>query len=117
MKKRIFSSAALLICCICGAKAQSGVTDTMGYYRAQIDSLDQQIIDLIGQRTGAARAIGVYKINHDIGVVQQDRFNTLLKEAIERGRDNQLSEKFIRDLFKDIHEESIRQEEALKSVK
>lgn len=114
MKKRIICTTAVFVCSCSLLQAQSSSVDTMSYYRAQIDSLDNQIIDLIGQRTGAARAIGVYKMNHEMSVVQQQRFDAVLQEAIERGKDNQLSEEFIRDLFIDIHKESIRQEAALK---
>ncbi|UAY55847.1 chorismate mutase [Arachidicoccus terrestris] len=100
--------------CFWAAKAQLKISDTMRYNRAQIDTLDQQIIDLLGQRTKAARTIGIYKMHHNINVVQDKRFEKVLESAIKRGRDNQLSEKFIRDLYDDIHQESIRQEEAIK---
>lgn len=113
MKKKIICTA-IIVCCLCAAKAQSNVSDTMSYNRSQIDKLDNQIIDLIGERMTAARAIGVYKMNHKIGVVQNKRFEKVLNDAIERGKRNQLSEEFIRNLFNDIHKESIRQEEALK---
>ncbi|HTN35855.1 MAG TPA: chorismate mutase [Arachidicoccus sp.] len=113
MKKRIIC-ITIIVCCFCTAKAQSSVSDTISYNRAQIDTLDKQIINLIGQRMKAARAIGLYKMNHSIGVVQNKRFEKVLSDAIQQGRDNQLSEEFIRNLFNDVHKESIRQEEALK---
>lgn len=113
MKKYFFCLGVFVSCLGTVAFGQAPV-DTMGYYRAQIDTLDKQIIDLIGQRTAAARAIGQYKMDHKIGVVQNKRFDKVLQDAIKRGKKNQLSEEFIRSLFDDVHKESIRQEEALK---
>lgn len=112
--KKIIICTSIMVCCLCVAKAQSKVSDTMSYNRAQIDTLDKQIIDLIGQRMQAARTIGNYKLHHNIGVVQNKRFEEVLNAAIQRGKDNQLSEEFIRSLYNDVHKESIRQEEELK---
>lgn len=97
------------------AKAQTtNAKDTLGYYRAQIDTLDSQIVDLLGKRMSAARAIGIYKMDHQIGVVQSARFEEVLQKAIRHGKDVQLSEDFIRALYNDIHKESISQQEELK---
>ena len=87
--------------------------DTLTYYRAQIDTLDNQIIDLLGQRMAAARAIGIYKMDHKIEVVQSARFNEVMLNAIKKGIDRHLSEEFIRALFNDIHKESVHQQELL----
>ena len=97
------------------AKAQSAnPKDTLGYYRAQIDSLDSQIVDLLGKRMSAARAIGIYKMDHQIGVVQSARFEEVLQNAIRHGANVHLSEEFIRAIYNDIHKESIQQQEELK---
>ena len=110
MCKKIFFSAGLLLSLLAG-KAQT--VDTLGYYRKQIDTLDKQIIDLLGERMKAARAIGIYKLDHHIGVVQSARFEEVLNNAIRRGKDRQLSEAFIRALYNDVHAESVKQQEAL----
>jgi len=91
----------------------TGNKDTLTYYRAQIDTLDNQIIDLLGRRMAAARAIGIYKMDHKITVVQSARFEEVLLKAIKNGMDRHLSEEFIRALYNDIHKESIHQQEQL----
>jgi len=88
--------------------------DTLTYYRTQIDTLDRQIIDLLGQRMAAARAIGIYKMNHKMDVVQSARFEEVLLNAIKRGNQQQLSEEFIRALYNDIHKESVYQQGQLR---
>lgn len=99
------------------AKAQTAnAKDTLSFNRAQIDLLDSQIVDLLGKRMSAARAIGMYKIDHHVGVVQSARFDEVLQNAIRHGKDLRLSEDFIRALYNDIHKESIRQQEELKQT-
>ena len=115
-KKIVFSMGILLSLFFGKAKAQDAVRqDTLGYYRKQIDTLDQQIIDLLGERMKAARAIGIYKLDHQIGVVQSARFEEVLRHAIQRGKERQLSEAFIRALYNDVHQESIHQQEVLQA--
>ena len=63
----------------------------------------------------AARAIGIYKLDHQIGVVQSARFEEVLQHAIQRGKERQLSEAFIRALYNDVHQESIHQQEVLQA--
>lgn len=96
------------------AQTQSVKVDTMTVYREKIDQLDKQIIQLLGERMEAARAIGTYKMAHKIGVVQSNRFNEVLQRAIAEGRQLGLSEEFIKKLYEDVHAESVRQQEALK---
>jgi len=115
MKSKALLSLTIVMTSIIGkAKSQDpGHKDTLVVYRAQIDTLDKQIIDLLGKRMAAARAIGIYKMDHRIGVVQSARFEEVLLNAIRRGKDLQLSEEFVRALYNDIHKESVNQQELL----
>jgi chorismate mutase len=109
-----------ILCSLFLGKAQAQDVkkqDTLTYYRKQIDTLDKQIIDLLGERMKAARAIGIYKLDHKIGVVQSARFDEVLQNAIRRGKEQQLSEDFIRALYNDVHQESIHQQEVLQATK
>ena len=114
MSQKLFILVIIAAASFSQAKAQSPTPkDTLSYNRAQIDTLDSQIIDLLGKRMAAARAIGMYKIDHHIGVVQSARFDEVLRNAIKHGTSLGLSEEFIRALYNDIHKESIRQQEEL----
>lgn len=123
LKQRMIMSRKLLVFFIVAAatfsKAKAQTTnpkDTLNYYRGQIDTLDSQIVELLGKRMSAARAIGIYKMDHQIGVVQSARFDEVLQNAIKHGMALRLSEEFIRALYNDIHKESIRQQEELKQT-
>ena len=115
MSRQLFLFILITAASFSKAKAQTtNAKDTLTYYRGQIDTLDSQIVDLLGKRMSAARAIGIYKMDHQIGVVQSARFEEVLQKAIRHGADLHLSEDFIRALYNDIHKESIRQQEELK---
>lgn len=119
MSRNVFIPFSIVLLVTAGkVKAQEkNNKDTLTYYRTQIDTLDKQIIDLLGQRMTAARAIGIYKMNHKMNVVQSARFEEILLNAIKRGNQLHLSEEFIRALYNDIHKESIYQQEQLRPKK
>src|SRR5438876_1044613 len=108
MQAKIVFSMGLLCSLFLGTVKAQDVKkqDTLTYYRRQIDTLDKQIIDLLGERMKAARAIGIYKLDHNIGVLQTARFEQVVQSAIKQGNERQLSEEFIRALYNDIHQES-----------
>jgi chorismate mutase len=116
VKQVIFLSTILIMGSIT-SNAQSKATtqrDTLTVFREKINQLDKDIVHLLGERMKAARAIGEYKKSHDMQVLQTNRFSVVLEQAIAAGKEEGLSEEFIRALFADIHKESIRQQEALK---
>lgn len=114
MKKIIVLTAFLATGLVTAKAQQKQQADTLTVFRNKINQLDQQIIQLLGQRMEAARAIGIYKQSHQMEVLQSNRFNEVLKKAIENGKAAGLSEEFIKALYEDIHKESIQQQEALK---
>ncbi|MDH5474967.1 MAG: bifunctional 3-deoxy-7-phosphoheptulonate synthase/chorismate mutase type II [Cyclobacteriaceae bacterium] len=84
----------------------------MDQHRQIIDVLDKQLIEILSQRFKAIREVGQYKKEHNLSVFQRDRWdeviNTRIAMAIERG----VSEDFMRKLLMDIHDESIKLQEA-----
>lgn len=113
--KKIIILIAILATGLVKAKAQQKQpADTLTIFRDKINQCDQQIIALLGQRMEAARAIGIYKQQHKMEVLQSNRFNEVLQKAIANGKAAGLSEEFIKALYEDIHKESIQQQEALK---
>lgn len=83
----------------------------IGTLRAQIDSVDEQLLSLLGTRMDLSREIGRYKREHGIAIVQPGRWEALLGRMIREGRDRGLPESFVRDLFEVIHAESVRRQE------
>jgi len=81
--------------------------------RAQIDVLDNQLIDLLGQRMKVADEIGALKKSKNVAVLQSNRWNAILGKMILEGESKGLSEEFVLRMFKAIHQESINHQEKI----
>ena len=81
--------------------------------RAQIDVVDNQIIDLLGKRMKVADGIGTLKKQKNVAVLQSKRWNEILGKMVLEGETKGLSEEFILRMFKAIHQESINHQEKI----
>jgi chorismate mutase len=75
--------------------------------RQRIDGLDDEIIQLLGQRMKLADRIGEYKKANDISILQTARWNDVLRRMCLEGRKMGLSEEFIKQFLEAVHMESI----------
>lgn len=85
--------------------------------RASIDGLDRDILDLLIERLNVSRQIGAYKKDHNITILQHQRWNEILhdREAYIQGK--QLSTRFLLKFLEAIHEESIQQQTDVMNAK
>jgi len=81
--------------------------------RAQIDVVDNQIIDLMGKRMVVSDGIGKLKKKKNVAVLQSKRWNEILGKMVLDGEEKGLSEEFILRMFKAIHQESINHQEKI----
>ena len=88
----------------------SVTTESINQLRRQIDELDNQLIDLLSRRMRVCREIGIYKKEHDMTVVQTERYNELLQQRASQGEACGMSPAFISHVFESVHEESVRQQ-------
>lgn len=95
-------------------------TDTEAEYkssldnlRAQINVIDDQLIDLMGKRMKVADEIGYLKKDKNVAVLQSKRWNEILGKMILEGEQKGLSEEFVLRMFKAIHQESINHQEKI----
>ena len=84
--------------------------DILGELRGQIDIFDDQLIDLMEQRMQVAKTIGKYKKDNNITILQNQRWEEIIRKVVAKGTSKGLSEEFIDLLFKSIHQESINQQ-------
>ncbi|HEK19214.1 MULTISPECIES: chorismate mutase [unclassified Mucilaginibacter] len=82
--------------------------------RLSIDSLDKQLIKLIGERERVVKAIGLYKAKNNIPPLQAARFQQVLDKAKKAGESEGLSAEFVEDLMNAIHKESLKIENSVK---
>lgn len=81
--------------------------------RAQIDIIDNQLIDILGKRMQVSDGIGVLKKQRNVAVLQTNRWNSILGKMILEGEAKGLSEEFVLKMFKAIHQESINHQEKI----
>lgn len=81
--------------------------------RAQIDVIDNNLIDLLGKRMKVADGIGELKKDRNVAVLQTKRWNEILGKMILEGEHHGLSEEFVLKIFKAIHQESINHQEKI----
>ncbi|WP_147676177.1 bifunctional 3-deoxy-7-phosphoheptulonate synthase/chorismate mutase type II [Algibacter pacificus] len=81
--------------------------------RAQINVVDDQLIDLLGKRMQVADKIGELKKEQNVAVLQSRRWNEILGNMVMEGESRGLSEEFVLKMFKAIHQESINHQEKI----
>ena len=81
--------------------------------RAQINVVDDQLIELLGKRMKVADKIGELKKENNVAVLQSRRWNEILGKMVLEGEQKGLSEEFVLRMFKAIHQESINHQEKI----
>ena len=81
--------------------------------RGKIDEFDAKLLDVIGKRMKVTEDIGVLKKEKNVAVLQNKRWNEILEKMVNEGSQKGLSEEFIIQFFKAIHQESISHQEKI----
>ena len=81
--------------------------NALAVLRAQINQVDDELLQLIGQRMKIADKIGAYKKENNITILQTHRWNEILEKAFDKGEKFGLSKDFITKYFDAVHMESI----------
>ena len=87
--------------------------DQLTNLRAQIDVMDNQLLETLGKRMKVAESIGTLKKQENVAVLQSKRWNEILGKMVLEGEQHNLSEEFILKLFKAVHQESINHQEQI----
>ena len=85
-------------------------TEGITTLRKQIDELDNEIMDVLARRMKVCREIGYYKKEHNMTVLQTNRYNEILNKRGAQGALSGMDAEFIARVFENIHEESVRQQ-------
>lgn len=89
---------------------ESVTTEGINQLRKQIDELDNQLMELLAKRMRVCREIGQYKKEHNMTVLQTGRYNEILDKRGAQGSLCGMAPNFIKNVFEEIHEESVRQQ-------
>lgn len=79
--------------------------------RKQIDAVDEKILISIAERMSIVRKIGKYKKEQQLSAFDEKRQAQVLKTNLGKGEGLKLSKKFIKNLFRLIHQYSLEIQE------
>ena len=85
-------------------------TESLQELRQQIDRVDTELLDLYNKRMEISREIGKYKKAHSMPVVQENRYDNLIKSRVSAAVQMGMSADFMKTVLQAIHEESVRQQ-------
>ncbi len=85
-------------------------TDSIDALRMAIDECDDELVELLNRRMRISREIGMYKKEHDLQVVQTNRFDEILNKRMTQAQSLGMSPRFMKSVMSEIHEESVRQQ-------
>ena len=85
-------------------------TESLTALRRQIDVLDNDLLELLAKRMRVSQEIGTYKKEHNMPILQAQRYDEILKDRITQAEKMGMSDEFMKTVLMAIHEESIRQQ-------
>ena len=81
--------------------------------RNKINNIDKDLIDTLAQRMIISEKIGEYKKVNSVTTYQNERWIEIFNTRKEWARKLNVSEEFVADIFKLVHEESVRKQEEI----
>lgn len=76
--------------------------------RSRIDTLDNEMMEILASRMEISRQIGQYKKENNVTALQISRWTELMQNRIYQGEKLNLNKTFVQILFQFIHEDSVR---------
>ena len=92
------------------SKNSNNVERDLASLRGEIDDIDSELLQLLARRMEVSAQIGEYKKNHNVTVVQMDRWKKIFDDHIATGQDLGLSSQLINKVFEAIHQASIERQ-------
>lgn len=98
-------------------KAEGEALDQLKELRAEIDVIDNHLIQTLAERMAVAEQIGEVKKSENVSILQDARWGEILENMGKVGANAGLSEDFVKVLYKAIHQESINKQEKIVASK
>jgi chorismate mutase len=102
MQRRLLNTALLISVCIGAAVAQTAVQARLEEYRAQIDGVDRQIVELLNKRAAIVQRIGSVKKEAGLAVAAPAREQQVLDRVAEAGKTGPLPPATVRRIYEAI---------------
>lgn len=89
---------------------QKNVGSQLDALRHQIDTLDSELLDLLARRMNVAVEIGRLKKEHNMPVLQPERYESLMKARVDEAATLGLDREFTSAILSAIHAESVNRQ-------
>jgi chorismate mutase len=83
-------------------------TENLSALRRQIDELDDSLLELLARRMRISKEIGQYKKEHNMPILQAQRYDEILQHRIQQAQKMDMDDEFMKTVLVAIHEESVR---------
>jgi chorismate mutase len=80
----------------------------MDSIRDKIDRLDHTLFQTLAARMDLAREIGELKREHDVSILQLERWKEIIETCMQKAESAGINREFMRNIFLQIHDEAIR---------
>jgi chorismate mutase len=84
--------------------------DILESLREKIDSIDQQLLELLWQRMELVKRIGEYKKDNNVAIMQLRRWEEMINSRVDFGKSLGLDQEYVKNLLRLVHKESIRKQ-------
>lgn len=85
-------------------------TESLADLRLQIDNIDNDLLEMLSKRMRISREIGIFKKEHNMPVLQANRYDEIMQKRVILGESMGMSPEFVTKILEAIHEESVRQQ-------
>lgn len=85
-------------------------TENLTELRKQIDEIDDQLLEVLAKRMRISREIGTYKKEHNMQILQTQRYSEILEGRINQAIKFGIDGNCMKKILEAIHEESVRQQ-------
>ena len=90
-----------------GSKDQLAIPHELLVLRNRIDSLDGELVNILGERMQIGEEIGELKDLYNLAILQPERWAQVLKIARSNAAKHGLTDEFVEAVFRAVHQESI----------
>jgi 4-amino-4-deoxychorismate mutase len=93
--------------------AEQAVADGLAPFRARLDEIDAQLVDLLGERFQICREVAVHKSENEIEMMQPGRVEIVRARYLQHGAEVDLSSDFTGSFFDLLIDATCRAEDEL----
>jgi chorismate mutase len=93
--------------------AEQAVADGLAPFRARLDQIDAQLVDLLGERFQICREVAVHKSENDIDMMQPGRVEIVRARYLQHGAEVDLPADFTAGFFDLMIDATCRAEDEL----